>query len=78
MEFIEYPSFAVNLPQSMGQNAPNANGNPIQNMTAMSNPMGMNMNAHGSMLSTTTVMVSFNISQCGWIAFVSFYRLFIK
>lgn len=49
-------SLAVNLPQSMAQNNVNAGGNPIQNMTAMSNPMGM-MNAHGSMLSTTAVMV---------------------
>lgn len=41
----------------MAQNTANASGNPIQNMTAMSNPMGMSMNAHGAMLSTTTVMV---------------------
>lgn len=49
--------FKVNLPQSMAQNSANASGNPIQNMSAMSNPMGMNMNAHGAMMSTTTVMV---------------------
>lgn len=49
--------YAVNLPQSMPQNAAAAGGNPIQNMTAMSNPMGMNMNTHNAMLSTSTVLV---------------------
>lgn len=48
----------VNLPQSMAPNPANAGGNPIQNMSAMSNPMGMTMNSHGAMMSTTTVMVS--------------------
>lgn len=57
MSFALSHSFAVNIPQSMAQNNVNASGNPIQNMTAMSNPMGMNMNAHGSMLSTSAVMV---------------------
>lgn len=53
--FFQFP---VNLPQSMTQNAATAGGNPIQNITAMNNPMGMNMNTHNAMMSSSAVMVS--------------------
>lgn len=42
----------------MAQNAANAGGNPIQNIAAMNNPMGMNMNTHNAMMSSSAVMVS--------------------
>lgn len=42
----------------MTQNSVAAGGNPIQNMTAMNNPMGMNMNSHNAMMASSAVMVS--------------------